>query len=343
MENSKISVVLIAIIVVAGAGLYFYSESAFQGSSEVFVLHAGSLTKPFHEINKRDNKVNLRLEDHGSVEVVRFISEGGRNPDVAAVSDYSLIGDFLISEEFTDWYIQFARNNVVLCYTDQSKYSEEIDNNNWYKILSKSDVKFGFGNPNADPGGYRVMMVIQLAEIKYDNSQIFDDLIAANTAMKAPEMDNGKYIIKAKTMDQLKPSSEVEVAVKEVAVIPKLETGSIDYMFNYRSIAKQHDFKYVKLPDQINLSRVKHADIYKKVGIKLTGGKVKMGKPIVYGITILNNAKNKGDAVDFLKYLLSEKGQKVLENMGQQPVSPPRTNNKDALPQELQKIVKQVN
>lgn len=237
MENSKISVVLIAIIVVAGAGLYFYSESAFQGSSEVFVLHAGSLTKPFHEINKRDNKVNLRLEDHGSVEVVRFISEGGRNPDVAAVSDYSLIGDFLISEEFTDWYIQFARNNVVLCYTDQSKYSEEIDNNNWYKILSKSDVKFGFGNPNADPGGYRVMMVIQLAEIKYDNSQIFDDLIAANTAMKAPEMDNGKYIIKAKTMDQLKPSSEVEVAVKEVAVIPKLETGSIDHMFNYRSIA----------------------------------------------------------------------------------------------------------
>lgn len=339
MENSKISIALITIIIIAGASLYVYTQVVSEESSKVFVLHAGSLTKPFHRINEKNNKLDLKLGDYGSVEVVRLISERKKNPDVAAVSDYSLLEDFLISEGLTNWYIQFARNDVVLCYTNQSKYSEEIDKNNWYKKLSKQDVKFGFGNPNADPGGYRAMMTIQLAEIKYDNSQIFDDLIAANTTMKAPELENGKYIIEAKTMGQLNPSDKVETSVKEVAVVPKLETGSIDYMFNYRSIAKQHDFKFVELPDQINLSRVRYADIYRKVGIRLTGGEVKMGKPIVYGITILNNAKNKNNAVKFLKYILSEKGRKLLESMGQQPVYPPKTNNKDDLPQELQENV----
>lgn len=341
MGNSKISVVLIAVIVVAGGILYFYSENSSGGSSEVFVLHAGSLTKPFDRIDEIDNQFFVKNEPHGSVEVSRLVSEGIKSPDVAAVSDYSLIPDYMISEGLTDWYIQFARNDVVLCYTEQSENSGDINENNWYKILSRPNVSFAFGNPNADPGGYRAVMAVQLAEMYYDNSQIFDVLIAKNTSMSAPEKENGKYTIETKNLDQLNPTDKVAVGAMEVAVIPKLEEGSVDYMFNYRSIATQHGFDYVTLPDQVNLGRVKHADIYDDVRVKLTDGAVKNGKPIVYGITILKDAKNKEAAIDFLKFIFSEKGNSVFENMGQPPINPPRTNNEEALPEELKDLVVQ--
>lgn len=339
MEDSKISVVLIAVIVIVGAGLYFYSEVTSSGSSEVYVLHAGSLTKPIKRIDEINDELDVRNEPYGSVTVSRLVGGGQKHPDVAAVSDYSLIPDLIISEGMTDWFIQFARNEVVLCYTEDSKYAGEINQKNWYKILSRPGVKFGFGNPNADPGGYRAMMAVQLAELYYDNSKIFDDLIGANTAMKAPENENNSYTIVAKHFDQLEPTEKVETALKEVGVIPKLREGSIDYMFNYRSIAKQHNFKFVELPDEINLGRVKYADRYKKVRVKLTGGTLKEGKPIVYGITILKDAEHREAAVDFLKYIFSEKGRSVFENMGQTPIYPPRTNKKSALPKELRGVV----
>ncbi len=136
------------------------------------------------------------------------------------------------------------------------------------------------------------MMAVQLAEEYYDNCQIFDDLIAANTAMKAPENEGGAYTVQAVNLDQLNPSRKVSVGAMEVAVIPKLEEGSIDYMFNYRSIAKQHGFEFVELPDEVNLGKVEHADTYGRVRVELTGGTVKKGKPIVYGITILKQAKH---------------------------------------------------
>lgn len=338
MENSKVAIVIIVIIVAVGAGFYLFSGFA---SSEVYVLHAGSLTKPFEQIDNINDNIDVKSEPHGSVEVSRLVSEGQKSPDIAAVSDYSLIPDYMISKGLTDWYIQFARNEVVLCYSEESKYSDEINQSNWYKILSRPDVSFAFGNPNADPGGYRAVMAVQLAEMHYDNANIFDDLMAKNTAMSSPKKENGKYTIETKKLDQLNPSDKVAVGAMEVAVIPKLEEGSVDYMFNYRSIAKQHGFDFVQLPAQVNLGMVKYGDIYDKVRVKLTDGTVKKGKPIVYGITILKDAKNKKAAIDFLEFLFSKKGRAVFEDMGQPPIYPPRTNNREALPEELKETVVQ--
>lgn len=330
---------VIAIITLLGGSLFYHSFESTADSSPIYVLHAGSLKKPFERIDEINDKLDVRSEPHGSVTVSRLVSEGVKNPDVVAVSDYSLIPDFLISKGLTDWYVQFARNEVVLCYTKESEYADGINQNNWYKVLARPDVRFGFGNPNADPGGYRAMMVIQLAELRYDNSKIFDDLIAANTAMDAPESKNGNYIISAKNIDQLNPSNNVVTGPMEVAIISKLVEGSVDYMFNYKSIAEQHNLESVELPEEINLGKIGHADTYGRVKIKLTGGEVKRGKPIVYGISVLKDAKHEEAAIDFLEFLFSERGRAVFENMGQPPIYPPRANEKGALPRELQDIV----
>lgn len=334
IKREQLLAIIIFLIVVSG--LIIYGGS---GGAVVRVFHAGSLSQPFERIDEENNSFNLQREPSGSVEVMRKVTELGKKPDIVAVSDYSLIQDYLIPE-YTDWYVQFARNEIVIAYTSESAYSSEIDENNWFKILGRSGVKFAFGDPNADPGGYRAMMTIQLAEDRYDNSRIFDDLIATNTAMESPTLENGVYTLEAIPLEELRPNtSKVQVGSMEVAVIPALEEGSVDYMFNYRSIAKQHNFQFVELPSEINLSKVKYAENYARARVKLSDGKLKSGKPIVYGVTMLRNAEHKRNSIKFLRYLLSSGGLGVLEDAGQPPIDPPLANSLDNVPSEIRDLV----
>lgn len=326
----------ITLITIAAVGLTIYG---FPTDSSVSVFHAGSLSKPFQRINEENNSFDLQCEPSGSVKAMIKITDLGKRPDIAAVSDYSLIQDYLIPE-YTDWYVQFARNEIVIAYTEQSKYSNEINENNWFEILRKPEVKFAFGDPNADPGGYRSMMTIMLAENYYGDSEIFDDLIVTNTAMRAPALENGAYTLQALPLEELKPDTDkIRVGSMEVAVIPALGMGSVDYMFNYRSIAKQHDFEFVELPDEINLSRVGYEENYAQARVDLSDGPVKSGKPIVYGVTMLKNAEHEKNSIKFLKYLLSDDGLAVFEDMGQPSINPPRTNSRDNVPEEIQDLV----
>jgi molybdate/tungstate transport system substrate-binding protein len=36
-----------------------------------------------------------------------------------------------------DWNIRFATNQLVLCYTDKSRYADEVNADNWTDILTK--------------------------------------------------------------------------------------------------------------------------------------------------------------------------------------------------------------
>ena len=91
-----------------------------------------------------------------------------------------------------DWYVTFAKNQMVLCYTNESKYADEITAENWYEILGKSDVAWAFSDPNLDPCGYRSPMVIQLAEAHYGDDQIFERVVMANSNITVTE-ENGVF------------------------------------------------------------------------------------------------------------------------------------------------------
>jgi molybdate/tungstate transport system substrate-binding protein len=120
-------------------------------------------------------------------------------------------------------------------------------------------------------------------------------------------------------------------------LIHGIETGEIDYYFIYRSVAQQHGHKFVELPPQIDLSSAEYADFYKKVKVVLANGKTVTGKPIVYGITIPKNAEHKEYAEKFVELIISEEGQKILEELGQPPVL--GVDNADKLPENLKKYV----
>ncbi|MFP4050878.1 MAG: tungstate ABC transporter substrate-binding protein WtpA [Thermoplasmata archaeon] len=325
-----ITIILISLISLTGC----------VGSKErvLNVYHAGSLSVPFDEIEKKfeheNPDIDVRRQGAGSVTTIKKVTEQGKQPDVVAVADYSLIPDLMYKKDKASWTVRFAKNRMVIAYTENSAYRDEINEDNWYEILNKNDVKFGFSNPNDDPCGYRSQMVTLLAEDHYKYDKIFDSLIEKNTAIRA----EGYNITAPKDLNV--KTKKLMVRSAEVDLMAALEAGEIDYLFIYQSVAEQHEgVDFVQLPPQIDLSSVEYADKYGKVTLTRYTGEKSVGKPIVYGITIPSTVKNKELAVEFAKFLLSETGQDVLKNNGQPPINPPKVDNINNIPNELKGLV----
>ena len=303
------------------------------------VFHAGSLSVPFEETEKQFEalhpNVDVQRESYGSVDAIRQITEVGKSGDVLGSADYALIPSMMYPE-FADWYVRFATNDIVLAYnSEMSHYADEITSENWYEILRRDGVTFGFSNPNLDPCGYRSVMVCQLAELYHGDSGIFDDLILENTAITVSE-DAETFLIQ--TPEQLEPKTEkVTIKPKEVDLTAMVEAGGLHYYFIYRSVAVQHGLPFVDLPEEIDLSKVEYADTYKKVKLQTTDGKTNTATPIVYGITVPTNAENPELGLEFVEFVIGSEGQKIFADNGQPPIVPPVGSGNT--PEELKSLV----
>jgi molybdate/tungstate transport system substrate-binding protein len=138
------------------------------------------------------------------------------------------------------------------------------------------------------------------------------------------------------------------VRPKSVELVSLLKTGNMDYAWEYLSVAVQHDLKYIKLDDHINLGNYKYDTFYKQAKVKVTGKKpgiwmYRIGKSCTYGITMIKDCCNPKGAILFLEYLLDpDGGLKILKNMGQPPFVPCRVRTEEAiklLPAPLKKLV----
>jgi molybdate/tungstate transport system substrate-binding protein len=303
--------------------LNVYAQEAPKG--DIIIFHAGSLTVPFAKMEKEFEAmypgVDIKREAGGSAKMARMISELGKPADIMASADYMVIRKSLIPE-FAGWNVRFATNQLVLCYTDKSKFADKVNQDNWYEILGKEGVQWGHSDPNLDPCGYRSLMVLKLAEKFYNKPGLYEKLI--NNRPKK------------------------NVRPKSVELVSLLQTGHLDYAWEYLSVAIQHELKYVKLPDKINLGNYKHDDFYKEAEVEVTGKKpgtkmTRVGKSCTYGVTLVKDAPNRAGAIAFLAYLLDpDKGLKILKEMGQPPFVParvPTEEMKGQLPKDLQDLV----
>ncbi len=324
MKQKKWSIIVT--LVLTGLLTTTFPLTAQAGpKGKLSIFHAGSLTVPFATIEKafeaKYPDVDVQREAGGSTKMARLISEVGKPADIMASADYKVIDNNLIPD-FSTWNIRFATNQLVLCYTEQSKYADQISKDNWYQILQKKDVDWGHSDPNLDPCGYRSIMVLQLAEKFYNSPDLYQKLL-----------DN-------RPMKNVRP--------KSVELVNLLKTGNMDYAWEYLSVAIQHELKFVTLNDHINLGNYKYDDFYKQAVVKVSGKKpgtwiTKKGKSCTYGITMIKDAPNPDAAKAFLSFLLSpEHGLKTLEKMGQPPFIPCRVPDKkmaEKLPSEILKFV----
>jgi len=284
----------------------------------IVVYHAGSLAVPFAQIEKvfeaRYPQYDVKREASGSRAAARKISDIGKPADVMASADYKVIDNLLIPNN-AKFNAQFATNEMVLAYTEKSKYAGEINSKNWTKIFLRDEVKVGHSNPNMDPCGYRSMLVTQLAEDYYKQPDFFKKLFGYGDSYSAGEEDTNKVIVRPKETD----------------LLGLLEAGMYDYLYIYKSVAEQHGLKYITLPEAVSLKSAKFSSDYKKATFKINGKKpgtwiTKKGGPMVYGITVAQNAKspvNKEGAILFVNFVLSDEGQAIMTKNGQGVINPP--------------------
>ena len=287
---------------------------------EIIIFHAGSLSVPLKEVTmdymEMNPGIDIKLEGAGSVACARKITELGKPCDIMASADYKVIEKFLMPD-YTDWNIWFATNEMVLAYHEKSEKADIINSDNWFEILSDKDVVYGRADPNADPCGYRTVLMFKLAADYYGKEGLDEFLTAKDLNMMRP---------------------------KGVDLVALLETKSLDYIIEYKSVCEQHQLDYLNLPGEINLSDPAFEELYNSVAVDITGDRpgetiqIKGGS-MIYGVTIIDDAPNREDAADFLNYFLGEKGRAVMKKHGQSPISLYISGPTERIPDKLLELI----
>lgn len=311
----RISLALFAVslLLLGGCG-------AEKSRKNLIIFHAGSLSVPVKELADsfmKDNPgVTVLTEAAGSLHTARKITELGKPCDIMLSADHIVVSSMLIPD-YASWNISFATNEIVIAFRPESKYSSIFREDNWADILLKDDVILGRADPDADPCGYRTVFAAKLAEEYYNRPGLADSLLVKNTEYIRP---------------------------KEVDLVALVSSGVIDYMFQYKSVAIQHGFSYLELPDAINLSSPLMTDRYATVSYMIPGETPGVrtevrGDYISYSGTVLDRAPQRELALRFFEFMLSDEGAGIFRRCGQDPLVPAVADDPSAAPAELRKYL----
>jgi len=264
---------------------------AAQGT--LLVMNAASITRPVRaalDSFAARTGVKYELEPGASLEVARRLTELHRTPDVVLLADPEVFPQLLMPE-YVHWYALFARNRIVLAYTDGSRGAAGINGANWRTVITQPGVEVGRADPNTDPSGYRTLLTMQLAEEHYREHGLYGRLLAAAPARN------------------VRPREADQVAL--------LQTHELDYIWTYQNLAENDGLRFVKLPDAIDLGNPGDSATYAHVTTRVAGKRpadtlTMRGAPILFALTIPVQAVHRAAAERFVTWLLSAEGQRVL-------------------------------
>jgi molybdate/tungstate transport system substrate-binding protein len=140
MEKVRTTAIIVLVFLLACASVWAEgaqetgSTAEWQKVSGVLtIFHAGSLSVPFEAMEKEVEHMypdlDIQREAAGSTASARKISELGKPADIMASADYTVIDKILIPD-YATLNIRFATNQLVLCYTDSSRYANEVNSDN---------------------------------------------------------------------------------------------------------------------------------------------------------------------------------------------------------------------
>ncbi|RLN37452.1 hypothetical protein BBJ28_00024780, partial [Nothophytophthora sp. Chile5] len=170
------------------------------------------------------------------------------------------------------------------------------------------DMKLGRTDPDADPKGYRTVMAVELAETYYNTSGLVSAILGNAT-----------------NRDQIFTEENLETYVA---------AGDLDLGFFYQvEVGSLSGVEFLSLPEEIDMSNPSLNDEYATASYTNSAtGTVYNGSAAVYTVAILNNATHMEEATEFVTYLLSAAGQKILADQGMQVASLTAYGETSAIP-----------
>ena len=218
--------------------------------------------------NLKHPELQAEMHPGGSVDLIRKVLAGERC-DVLITADDTLIKSMMMPDA-AKGYISFAGNKMVIAATGD----KDINSENWKEKLLAEDAKFYHMNPYGDPGGYRGVMSLLLAD------QVEEGL--ADKLMNHPG---------------------------HIGMDPNLtreNTPSHDYMFTYYSGAVSRGMRFAELPEVMDQSNPSLADTYAKAKFAVDENNTVTCTPISHGVTIPETAKFKEEAKAFVAEFLKK-------------------------------------
>jgi molybdate/tungstate transport system substrate-binding protein len=349
-ERALLTVILAAALAAAAPGC------SSSGKTPLKVMFAGSLIVPFAALEEAYEaahpEVDVQMEGHGSIQVIRHVTEIGELVDVAVTADAALIPLLMYDREvpdtgepFADWYVEFATNRLTLGYSDSSAHAGDIDANNWTEVLARPGVTLGLADPRLDAAGYRALMVLALAQEEYAKPTLFYDLVGAR--LQPPVLlqeEGGRTVVEVPELLEPRSGSGLLMRGASVQLTALLESGDLDYAFEYESVIRQHGLKMVPLPDSLNLGAGAYRDQYRRVQVRLDFRRFASVEPVFdgdvihYAVTIPTNAPDPEEAVRFVAFLLGPEGRAIMEASYQELLAQPEADGYDALPDDLRPL-----
>jgi len=255
----------------------------------ITVFAAASLAKPLEiladSFTQREG-VQVHRELGGSLEHARKITDLHRVPDVLLLVDDNVLASLV--PDHLDWYVRFATNKLGVVYAARSQFAGEINTANWWKILIRKGVAVGRADPDIAPAGRLALGLMKRAESYYKQPHLTDSLLS-------------RALLRF-----VRPNAA------ELAAL--LETGEVDYILDYESVARQYGFKFVALPEDLM-------------------------PPVLYGVSAPRRAAHVPDAERFVAFMLSKPGRQILANANIDLLRVPVPVG-SKLPQELSELVR---
>jgi ABC-type molybdate transport system substrate-binding protein len=332
--QSKFAAALLALIAAPA-----FAQTCPSGTPQLIIYHAGSLTAAFTPIEKLYTQMTgVCVVDAaaGSVDAARQITTGGKPADIYASADAEDIDVLLKPHGFAKYNIRFAQGQMVLAYTTASKGAATIAQPgtfnppdqipdaapDWFTQLTAPGVAIAGSHPFLDPSGYRADLIFQLADLQYGVPNLYDTLVSHYSITKAS--------------DALGKTYDYQVIYEHSA-------------FAQFSADATHSYRYVRLPDPVALSSDDENSRYRRAFITIPDLKPPFsespvrihGTRTTWGLTIMETAQNRDNAVAFLELLFGPQGVALQTASGPAPISPPVVSRRDfeRLPRALQPLV----
>ena len=177
----------------------------------------------------------MELQPFGSIQAIRQVTELGQQADLVAVADATLLPMMMYQTKMPDgkpyanWDIESNTNQLVLAYTPPVNMPAELNSNNWYQIISRPDVTFGFTDPRIDAVGYRTLMTLGLAASTTMTQRYFRILWAAiSPCLITADETNG--ITTVSVPELLEPTdSHLVLRNADIELLALLQSGNVDY------------------------------------------------------------------------------------------------------------------
>jgi molybdate/tungstate transport system substrate-binding protein len=203
-------------------------------SAEVNVLYAGSLVNLMeHGVGPAFEKATgetFRGYAGGSNGLANQIKGKLRKGDVF-LSAAPNVNDTLMGAangDWVSWYIGFAKSPVVIGYSPNSRFAQELKTKPWYEVLREPGIRIGRTDPKLDPKGALTVQLLDKAEQVYHQPGLAKAVLgeAENPNQVAPEEN----------------------------LVGRLQSGQLDVGFFYSTETSDLKIPAIPLPPEVALS-----------------------------------------------------------------------------------------